>query len=128
MSEMVEKVREFHARFGVPDLHSPELPEDRLELREELIREEFNELCAAMRDADLVEVADALMDLIYVTIGAALEFGLPVDELFCEVHRTNMAKVGGKRRADGKILKPDGWKPPNIAGVLEQASALRRQP
>jgi hypothetical protein len=96
----------------------------------------------------LVAVADALADLSYVLAGTALHYGIPLDEVTAEVHRSNMAKAeecpcvawggypkadcegcGGKgwvvlRRDDGKILKPDGWRPPDIRGII--ARALRR--
>lgn len=52
--------------------------------------------------------------MIYVLVGAALAFGIPLDRVWSEVQRANMAKLGGARRADGKILKPEGWQPPRI--------------
>lgn len=70
------------------------------------------------------KIADGLADVIYVAVGAALEFGIPLDRVWAEVHRSNMAKVDpatGKviKRADGKVLKPEGWTPPDVAGVLK---------
>lgn len=69
-------------------------------------------------DPSLVEVADGIADAIYVLLGTAIEAGVDMDPVFDEVHRSNMAKAGGPRRADGKVLKPAGWTPPDIAGVL----------
>lgn len=89
----------------------------------ELVREEFEELKKAHEAGDVVEVADALADLIYVTVGLGITYGIPLEEVFAEVQRTNMAKFpGGKviRREDGKVLKPEGWKSPDIVGILER--------
>ena len=53
-------------------------------------------------------------------LSAALEFGIPIERVWDEVHRSNMQKIGGATREDGKILKPDGWTPPNIARALSE--------
>jgi predicted HAD superfamily Cof-like phosphohydrolase len=68
--------------------------------------------------ADIVAAADALADLEYVSKGSAVTWGIPLSEVFDEVHRSNMTKVGGGRRADGKILKPATYSPPQIGRVL----------
>jgi predicted HAD superfamily Cof-like phosphohydrolase len=89
-----------------------------------LITEEFNELCDAEEANDLVEIADALADIIYIACGTAVSYGIPLDKVFEEVHRSNMAKlVDGKvlRREDGKVQKPEGWTPPDIEGVLKKS-------
>lgn len=93
-------------------------------LRVDLIREEFDELQEAVVDEDLVEIADALADLVYVTIGMAITYGIDLRPVWNEVHRTNMMKEGGGLRADGKILKPAGWQQPNIAAALEAGKVL----
>lgn len=67
---------------------------------------------------DLVEVIDGLCDLIYVAYGAAIRSGVDLEPFFLEVHRSNMNKVGGGIREDGKIIKPEGWEAPNIAQIL----------
>lgn len=116
------QVRAFHEQFGVPVLESPWLPGiDRSELRQELIAEEAAETAFAIETGNLAEIADGLADLIYVCLGTALEFGIPLHEIFNEVHRSNMRKVGGATREDGKILKPDGWEPPDIERILESS-------
>ncbi len=90
----------------------------------ELIREEVNrELLPAMEANDLPEIADAMADAIYVIVGAAIEYGIPLDRVWAAVQNANMAKVDpitGKvrKRADGKVLKPDGWTAPDIVAVL----------
>jgi predicted HAD superfamily Cof-like phosphohydrolase len=115
-------VKEFHERFSVPFSTKPTIiSKDRATLRMKLIDEEATELRTAMQNDDLVEVADGIADLIYVAIGAAIEYGIPLSEVWDEVHATNMLKVGGAERADGKILKPEGWKPPQIEQILQRA-------
>lgn len=75
---------------------------------------------------NLVEVADGIGDSIYVLCQLARSLGIPLDEVYGEIHRSNMAKVGSdgtvKRRADGKILKPEGWTAPNLWEVLKRQS------
>lgn len=85
---------------------------------------DIGELVAAFDGAeveeniDLEKLSDGLADLIYVTVGTALEFGIPLDRVWAEVQRANMQKASGPRRADGKVLKPPGWVPPDIHGAL----------
>lgn len=90
-------------------------------LRMDLIHEEHKEFEKAIYDKDLVEAADALADLLYVTYGAAIAFGIPIDKVFAEVHRSNMTKFkdGPKFRSDGKLLKGPGFEPPRIKEILE---------
>jgi predicted HAD superfamily Cof-like phosphohydrolase len=92
----LELVKEFHDTFEHPVLEAPEIPsEKRSALRVSLITEELKELEQAIKDGNLVEVADALCDLQYVLSGTILEFGLGdrFKELFNEVHRSNMSKA-----------------------------------
>lgn len=94
--ESLEMVAAFHKTFKHPILMTPGIPEEkRCRLRVELLAEELKELEAAIRDKDIVEVADALCDLQYVLSGAILEFGLGAKfkELFEEVQRSNMSKA-----------------------------------
>ena len=122
---MFTDVRDFHQAFGQRIGDKPEFP-DRAErdLRINLLAEEFYEYRNAELTDDLVEVADAIADIIYIACGTAVSYGIPLDKLFAEVHRSNMAKlVDGKviRREDGKIKKPEGWTPPDVKGVLDKA-------
>jgi len=112
-----EMVREFHAKFGVQDSAVPDISQHR-ELRLKLIDEELLELREALAANDVVGVADGLADLLYVTIGAGRQWGIPLEAVFSEVHRSNMTKEGGGKREDGKILKGPGYEPPDVAGVL----------
>ena len=122
---MFTDVRDFHKAFGQRIGEKPEFPdEDERKLRVKLLKEEFIEYMDGESFNDLVEVADALADIIYIACGTAVSYGIPLDDVFAEVHRSNMAKlVDGKviRREDGKIQKPEGWTPPDIKGVLDKA-------
>lgn len=122
MINLMNEVAAFHDMTDTPVSDTICIPPiDRLELRINLIREEvLEELIPAMEANDLLEIADAMADSIYVIVGAALEYGIPLHLVWDEVQRSNMAKVNpstGKvsKRADGKILKPEGWEPPTKA-------------
>lgn len=142
-SNSYERVREFMLKFGHPVLDEPTLigDSDWEMMRLELIREEFCELLDALgyKDSadsiravyinpdedytgDVVAAADALGDLEYVTNGMALGMGINLPEVVEEIHRSNMTKLGpdGKPiyREDGKILKGEGYEPPNLEAVL----------
>jgi len=119
-------VREFHETYGVPILDRPAFPShDRCTLRENILEEEWIELCEAQSKRDIVEVADALADMLYIIHGTALEYGIPLDDVVAEVHRSNMSKLGtdGKPiiREDGKVLKGPNYFRPNISGVIDAA-------
>ena len=122
MTNWFKDVENFHKAFGQRIGTKPELPNDNeRSLRMRLLAEEFSEYNSAEYDNDLIEVADALADIIYIALGTAVSYGIPLDTIFDEFHRSNMAKlVDGKvfRRADGKIKKPDGWQPPDIKSIL----------
>lgn len=110
-------VEEFHRALNIPIADTPGIR--RGELRAELIREEAKETVRAIEDGDLIQAIDGLCDLLCVVYGAALEFGIrDLSPFWAEVHRTNMAKAGGPVREDGKVLKPEGWTPPDLEGVL----------
>jgi len=117
----VEDVLAFHKAFEMTINGTPTVPsaEDRT-LRMSLIREEAQEFFDATANQDFDEVADALADLIYVAIGAAITWGIDLRPVWDAVQRSNMAKVGGSKRADGKWLKPAGWQPPDIKSALER--------
>jgi len=124
MSNMFKDVMDFHKAFGQKVGDKPELPDiNERGLRMKLLREEFEEYMEAEEENDLVEIADALADLIYIACGTAVSYGIPLDKIYDEVHRSNMSKlVNGKPiyREDGKVMKPEGWSPPDIKGILEK--------
>ena len=115
-------VKDFQTAFGQRVGEKPELPDaNERVLRMRLLSEEFEEYRNAEYDNNIVEIADALADIIYIACGTAVSYGIPLDEIFNEVHRSNMAKlVDGKvlRREDGKIKKPEGWTPPDIKSII----------
>ena len=118
------KVFQFMHSFGQEILSRPTLPDNELaDLRLDLIQEEVGELLTALEKKDIVEIADALTDILYVTYGAGHAFGLDLDECFEEVHQSNMSKLGidGKPiyRQDGKVLKGRGYKPPQLARIIQ---------
>lgn len=143
MTNSYEKVKEFHEIFGHPVADRPTaIADGRTTLRLALILEEALELAGAMGffpgeveeavtkmlsygpvvEGNLVGIADALGDIEYVVNGAALEHGIDLPAVVSEIHRSNMTKLGpdGKPiyREDGKILKGEGYEPPNLESVL----------
>ena len=125
MNPIVESLLEFNKAFEIPYLTKPGLSSDDLiELRIKLLTEEVQEYAEAARSGDLVEVLDALADIAYILAGTVINHGMQevYDEAFNEVHRSNMAKlVNGKviRREDGKVMKPEGWQPPQLAKFIQ---------
>lgn len=120
-----EMVLVFHQRYGLPIGEKPELPEEgQRDMRRSLIFEEVIEYIDAEDNDDIVEIADALADLVYVCIGACITYGIPFDEVFHEVQRSNMSKLDETgnpiRREDGKILKGPNFTEPNIRSILEK--------
>jgi len=118
MSPEQAMVREFHVKHGAPVQSRPAqiAPKDRLRRARLIVSEAAEFLEAADRD-DLVEMVDALADILVVTYGAAVELGVDLEPVFVEVHRSNMSKDGGKD-AGGKILKGTGFRPPDLLRVL----------
>lgn len=112
-------VEEFMVLTGCTVRERPQIiSEEENDLRLKLIDEEVFELHEAVGNDDLVEIADALADLLYVTYGYALTLGIDINRIFDIVHASNMAKTPGgvvTRREDGKISKPEGWVPPTEA-------------
>ena len=125
MNPIVKALLEFNEYFEIPKLDGPGLGHDELiELRIKLLTEEVQEYAEAARSGDLVEVLDALADIGYILAGTIINHGMQAiyDDAFNEVHRSNMAKlVNGKviRREDGKVMKPEGWQPPQLAQFLQ---------
>lgn len=109
-------VEEFHRALNILIGESPEIR--RPELRAALIEEEAKETVDAIRRGDFVEAIDGLVDILVVTYGAAVEFGIDLEPFWDEVQRTNLAKKDGPVREDGKRLKPDEWQAPRIAEIL----------
>jgi len=116
-------VGDFHDAFGVENKTEPDFPDDKTcKLRINLITEELQEFEDAVRNEDIIAVADALTDLLYVVYGSGHAFGIDLDRCFREVHRSTMWKLGrdGKpiRREDGKVMKGPNFTPPDLSFIL----------
>tara|TARA_A200000113_G_scaffold223366_1_gene238824 strand:- start:1157 stop:1549 length:393 start_codon:yes stop_codon:yes gene_type:complete len=121
-------VAEFHNAFGIDSADSPivSIPQQTVLLRHNLMKEENDEYIEAAQNNDLVEVADALGDMLYILCGTILTHGMQhkITEVFNEIQRSNMSKLGadGKPiyREDGKVLKGPNYFKPNIASILDK--------
>jgi predicted HAD superfamily Cof-like phosphohydrolase len=132
MKKAMEMVAEFHRKHGMPRSDVPRVTDDfqRRVLRLALLREELDELMNSLgiegdygeyieaEAPDIIGVADALGDLLYLVIGSAVEWGIPLDLVLEEVHRSNMTKQAGNVRGDGKILKGPEFSPPDLAPLV----------
>lgn len=120
-------VGEFHEAFELPIADKPSIPGiAEIWLRQGLIDEEVEELRTASLERDIVEIADALADIIYIACGTALVYGINLEAVFEEVHRSNLSKSENGvvlRRDDGKVLKGPNWSPPDITRVLGLCAA-----
>jgi predicted HAD superfamily Cof-like phosphohydrolase len=120
MTSEQSMVEEFHHKFDILVNRKPTLPgKSTEELRVRLIQEEFDELHEAMADGNLVAVAKELADLLYVVYGTAVSYGIDMEPVFREVHRSNLSKVGGYKREDGKWVKPLTYSPAGLEPILE---------
>lgn len=136
LNSMQMQVREFHAAMGQPvGLWPRQLDADRHAVRIELIREEFEELRDALSQDDMVETADACIDILYVTLGLLVEMGINVVPLFDEVQASNMSKLGANGKPiiagpndpdgifEGRVKKGPNYFRPNLKAILESGKA-----
>ena len=125
------KVADFRRAIGKQLPQRPAVPDAaELAFRMTLLGEEMAEVQQAAAElgaklpgaevADVFPLAHELIDLLYVAYGALLALGINPDVAFAEIHRANMLKVTGPRRADGKQLKPEGWRAADLRGVFEK--------
>ena len=128
MKKIIKHVEDFHDAFGIVNNYQPTttLTKDEITLRYNLMKEENEEYFEAAKNNDIVEIADALGDQLYILCGTILKHGLQhkIEEVFEEIQRSNMSKLdeNGKPifREDGKILKSDRYFKPNIQSVLDK--------
>lgn len=126
MKDKIDAVKKFHESFKVGYLTEPkaDLGTSKNELRFELMKEENEEYLEAAKNNDLVEVADALGDMLYILCGTIIEHGMQdkIDEVFEEIQRSNMSKLGEDGqpiyREDGKVLKGPNYFKPNIKNII----------
>lgn len=127
MKNKLEAVRQFHEAFrlGVSNEPTADLGAAKNKLRFELMKEENEEYLEAANNGDLVEVADALGDMLYILCGTILEHGLQhkIEEVFEEIQLSNMSKLGPDGfpvyREDGKVLKGPSYFRPNLKKLFE---------
>src|SRR5713101_3828793 len=128
MSDEQRMVTEFNRAFDIVIETSPAIPDAATcALRVSLIQEEFAELREALAQQDMEAVAKELADLLYVVYGTAVSCGIDMAPVFREVHRSNMSKVGGHKRADGKWMKPPNYSPARLQPILAAQGALGYQ-
>ncbi len=128
LKETISAVEIFHDSFGIKNNYEPtiDLSEKDIELRYNLMNEENSEYLEAAKNGDIVEVADALGDQLYILCGTILKHGLQhkIVEVFTEIQRSNMSKldINGNPiyREDGKVLKSSLYFRPNIKAILEK--------
>jgi predicted HAD superfamily Cof-like phosphohydrolase len=124
----IKSVEEFHEIFKIGNRFEPTgtVPAEEAMLRYNLLKEENEEYLEACKNGDVVEIADALGDLLYITFGTILRHGLQhkIEEVFDEIHRSNMSKLdeNGKPifREDGKVMKSEKYFRPDIKAILEK--------
>ncbi len=127
LEQVINHVRDFHNAFGIKNEESPkgEIDDKTMLLRYKLMREENEEYLEAAQNGDLVEVADALGDMLYILCGTILSHGVQhkIAEVFEEIQRSNMSKLDkdGKPiyREDGKVMKSELYFKPDIQKILE---------
>lgn len=124
----INHVKEFHEAFKIENREEPtaNIGEDNYLLRHRLIEEENNEYLQACKEGDLVEIADALGDQLYILFGTILKHGLQykIEEVFEEIQRSNMSKLDSEGnpiyREDGKVLKGENYFKPDIKSILDK--------
>ena len=128
LQDTIGAVEQFHDAFNIPNNYepTPHLSEADIQLRYNLMKEENEEYLEAAKNGDIVEIADALGDQLYILCGTILKHGLQhkIAEVFQEIQRSNMSKLdtNGKPiyREDGKVLKSELYFKPDIKRILEQ--------
>jgi len=128
MKNKLDAVQKFHEAFGlgVSQCPIPNLPNDIIKLRFNLMHEENLEYLEAAKNNDLVEIADALGDMLYILCGTILEHGMQykIEAIFNEIQRSNMSKLGADGnpiyREDGKVMKGPNYFKPNIKDILDK--------
>lgn len=128
MRRQIDHVAKFHEVFQIGNADKPvaEVGQEVYELRHRLMHEENEEYLEAAKRGDLVEIADALGDMMYILAGTILKHGLQeiIEDVFEEIQRSNMSKLDRNgepiMREDGKILKSEQYFRPDIAGVFKE--------
>ncbi|GAB4258017.1 MAG: nucleoside triphosphate pyrophosphohydrolase family protein [Vicingaceae bacterium] len=127
LKDCIKMVETFHDAFKIKNHYTPtvQLSKDEILLRYKLMREENEEYLEAAQNGDLVEVADALGDMLYILCGTILKHGLQdkIEAVFSEIQRSNMSKLDENGqpiyREDGKVMKSNLYFKPDITSILE---------
>ena len=135
LKEILSNVAEFHTAFRIPNSDAPHASLTREEalLRHRLMAEENDEYLEAAENGDVVEVADALGDQLYILAGTMMRHGMQdvIAQVFREIQASNMSKLGANGepilREDGKVMKGPNYFRPNIAGILDADAAARSE-
>ena len=129
--EKIMSVHNFHESFRIGNNASPQtISENEYQLRYNLLKEENEEYLDACKKGDIVEIADALGDQLYILFGTILRHGLQhkIEEVFDEIHRSNMSKLDNNGepifREDGKVMKSNNYFRPNIGPILDSDAPL----
>ena len=128
LQDCIKDVRTFHDAFSIENEEKPKalISDNDILLRFNLMREENEEYFEAAKDGDLIEIADALGDMLYILCGTILKHGMQdkIEEVFTEIQRSNMSKLDKDGnpiyREDGKVLKSDQYFKPNIKAILDR--------
>ena len=128
LQDCIKDVRTFHDAFSIENEEKPKalISDNDILLRFNLMREENEEYFEAAKEGDLIEIADALGDMLYILCGTILKHGMQdkIEEVFTEIQRSNMSKLDKDGnpiyRDDGKVLKSDQYFKPNIKAILDR--------
>jgi phosphoribosyl-ATP pyrophosphohydrolase len=136
MTNYLGKLLEFHRKYGHYEFYGYQVPKEDVDLRIRLIQEEVNDemlpILYKLRDFDgrpdewwnlMVELADGLGDSLYVIFGTCITMGIPMDQVFTEIHRSNMSKSTEKNEF-GKTIKGPDWSPPNLMDIIVNPQLL----
>ncbi len=135
MKKQISHVHTFHEAFGITNEQHPigDITDKTYELRHRLMHEENEEYLEAARRGDMVEIADALGDMLYILCGTILSHGMQdvIEEVFDEIQRSNMSKLDKDGnpiyREDGKVLKSDQYFRPDIKTILDRRVELLKR-
>ncbi len=126
MKKQIEAVTQFHTAFKIGHSETPkaDLGESKHKLRYDLMKEENEEYLEAVQNNDLIEIADALGDMMYILCGTIIEHGLQhkIEAVFDEIQRSNMSKLGEDGnpiyREDGKVMKGPNYFKPDFSKII----------
>ena len=126
-TDLINDIDRFHKKFGFEKTDKPDIPDDSelVNFRTSFLLEELAEYSQAITKKDTAGALDALVDIVYIALGTAWLFNLPFERAWKEVQRANMEKIRakdttGKRGTKFDVIKPKGWKAPNIDQIVEE--------